>query len=286
MERKEKKIKRVLMCEPLFYEVSYRINPWMKLGSVDKKEAGKQWEKLKNVYEKLGIKVEVIPQKEGLPDMVFSADQGIVLGNEVLLSNFRYPQRRKESYYYRQWFEKEKFIVKTMPKRIWFEGGGDSLWLGGRLLVGVGFRTQFESIKEINKFVSNKRKENPIVIPLFLTDPFLFHLDACLLILNEQSAFYYPKGFSEKSKKILKKLVPNLIPLAKEEAYNFAANSFVINHYLICQKGSSQMRKEAEHLGFQVIELDMGEFMKAGGGIHCLTGELNKEANTLPESRV
>ncbi|HEX7042364.1 MAG TPA: arginine deiminase-related protein, partial [Patescibacteria group bacterium] len=102
-------IKKVLMCNPRYFTVEDIYNPWMKPGSVDTKKAIRQWKKLKKIYEKLKIKVEVIEQIKGLHDMVFSTDEGLVQGREVLLSNFRVNQRKPEREEYKKWFEKNGY---------------------------------------------------------------------------------------------------------------------------------------------------------------------------------
>lgn len=70
------------MCEPLYYDVMYKINPWMG-GVVDRKLAYEQWTNLKNAVESCGVEVKVVKQVEGLPDMVFICDSGLVYKNKV-----------------------------------------------------------------------------------------------------------------------------------------------------------------------------------------------------------
>jgi len=264
-------VKKILMCEPKFYEINYVINPWMKIGSVNKKGAFKQWENLLNIYQKLGIKVEVIEPKKELPDMVFTADQGIVYKDEVLLSSFCYWQRRKENQVFEKWFEKSSYKIRRLPGDLCFEGNGDCLWFGKKLLMGFGFRTQQENVDKIKKVW-----EKIEVLPLQLINPYFYHLDTCLFVLNDQTIFYYPEAFSKTSEQLLKKIVPNLIKLEKKEAFNFAANSVVTDHQIICQGKNFRFVKEVERLGYKTKEIDISEFNKSGGGIHCLTGVLEE----------
>ena len=50
-------MKTFLMCEPRFFEVSYVINPWMKVnvGRVNQKLASRQWQTLFDTLEKSRI---------------------------------------------------------------------------------------------------------------------------------------------------------------------------------------------------------------------------------------
>ncbi len=70
------------MCPPKFFTVEYTINPWMG-GVVDRIKAQEQWEKLMTTIQKCGVEVNVMEPADGLPDMVFCCNAGIVNGNKV-----------------------------------------------------------------------------------------------------------------------------------------------------------------------------------------------------------
>lgn len=263
------------MCRPTYFDVLYSINPWMKVGSVDKFRASLQWERLVKVYKNLGIEVLVIEQKKGLPDMVFSVDQNLLHKNTVILSNFRFAQRQGETPLYANWFEKNRYDVKSLTKTNFFEGG-DCLSWKNVLYVGNGFRTTKKTIKEIASLFSFT------LIPLTLVLPEFYHLDTCLFLLNETTAFYYPRAFDLISRRMLKKCIPNLIPLVKKEAYNFAANSVATDHHVVLQEGNFRFKSQIEQLGYKTVLVDVSEFMKAGGGIRCLTNVIKENYEALP----
>lgn len=258
------------MCRPTEFSVDYVINPWMKIGSVDKNIALRQWGTLVSAYERLGINVEIISQKKYLPDMVFTADQGIISGINVLMSNFKYRERRGERFPYVEWFKKRGFRPKFLANANFFEGTGDSVLGNDTLFVGVGFRTTISSCGEISSNLNIK------VVPLKLVDPRFYHLDTCFFILNETTAFYYPDAFSEKAKKTLKKTFRILFPLTKKEAFGFATNSCVTDHHVVLQKGNPHFNQILHDLGYETVEVDTSEFFKSGGGIHCLTLSLSE----------
>ena len=56
----------------------------------------------------MGAEVLEISQVAGLPDMVYAANLGSPFGNKFAVSNFRFPQRRGESKYAKEYFEKKK----------------------------------------------------------------------------------------------------------------------------------------------------------------------------------
>lgn len=267
-----KTIKRVLMCRPTYFNVEYIINPWMKPNSVDVQKAMEQWLELVHAYEKLGIKVEIIDQQRYLPDMVFAADQGIVTKKNVLVSNFRHNERKGERFPYMHWFEKNDYSLQFISEGYYFEGTGESLWFGKKLFVGTGFRTNEDGARRIGEAL------NIEVIPLELVDPRFYHLDTCFFPLNDgKTAFYYPKAFKESSIKILKREIPNLIEFTEEEVLGFSANSISTGDNVVLQQGNPTFVKKLQELGYKTTEIEVGEFIKAGGGIHCLTNVLEEE---------
>ena len=83
--------KQILMSSPDFFKVEYSINPWMVAGvTVDLDLAKNQWNNLKSTIERAGAEVKVVPPSEEYPDLVFTANSGIINGKNVLIANFKY----------------------------------------------------------------------------------------------------------------------------------------------------------------------------------------------------
>jgi len=261
-------IKKVLMCRPLHFTVEYIINPWMKPGSVDTKLAMQQWQDLVNIYESLGISVHIIDQAKEYPDMVFATDEGIVHEKNVLLSNFRHKERQGESSYYREWFDWNEYTIDELPSHHYLEGNGETYFWNNMIFVGTGVRSD----PEIPKFLQKKYDRE--VMYLKIMDPAFFHLDVGFFPLNNETVFYYPPAYSPGTIKELKERIPNLIEFTREEAFGFSANSVVTDHHVVVQKNNPTFVKKLHKLGYQTKEVDLSEFMKSGGGAHCLTNIL------------
>jgi N-dimethylarginine dimethylaminohydrolase len=265
---KPKKIKRVLLCRPTHFTVDYVINPHMQPYSVNTKKALTQWEGLVKTLGSIDVNVDVIEQEKDVPDMVFATDQGIVRDGTILLANFRYRQRQRERVYYREWFRNHGFKLRALSNIFPFEGG-DTLFLGDMLMVGTGFRASVASCEEL------AQKLEIDVIPLRLVDPFFYHLDMAFLPIDAETAFYYPPAFSKNSQNLLKRLIPNLYELTKADTENYSANSFVSGKHIVIAAGlSKELNAKLESLGLTVHPVDLSEFKKAGGGIHCLINTL------------
>jgi N-dimethylarginine dimethylaminohydrolase len=122
---------RFLMCPPDHYDVDYVINPWME-GNIHKSSrdrAAEQWQKLHHIIQDHAI-VDLVNPHVGIPDMVFTANAGLVLGKTVVLSRFFHKERQGEEPFFKQWFEENGYTVYELPKDLPARSRG-SLALGG-----------------------------------------------------------------------------------------------------------------------------------------------------------
>lgn len=255
----------VLMCPPTYYAIEYQINPWMS-EQVDLEKAGKQWQILKETFEKLGIKVSEIEPVKHLPDMVFTADQGMVFDGVFIKSNFRHRERQRESIHTLYWFQKREFTIVELPKSAYFEGQGDLLFFNhDTIIIGIGQRTNRKAAQIIGQLLGKK------IITFNLIDPYFFHLDTALCRLNENTLMAYAKAFDNGSIEKIKKLGAKTIWLEKSDAFKLACNSFVYQNYIFINKGcSKELLATLHRQGLTPVELDLSEFIKGGGGPHCL----------------
>src|ERR1043166_5702931 len=119
---------RFLMCPPDLYDVDYVINPWME-GNIHKSSrevAVGQWQGLYKLLQK-NAEVEKISPQPGLPDMVFTANAGMAVGQKFVLSRFLHRERQGEQEHFKRWFKKHGFEVFELPPDLPFEGAGDAL---------------------------------------------------------------------------------------------------------------------------------------------------------------
>jgi N-dimethylarginine dimethylaminohydrolase len=92
-------VPRYLMCPPAHFQVDYVINAWME-GNVDRADrslATEQWDRLRCILAGHGT-VEVVTPLAGSPDMVFTANAGLVLGEQAVLSRFLHPEPKRRNF--------------------------------------------------------------------------------------------------------------------------------------------------------------------------------------------
>jgi lysine-ketoglutarate reductase/saccharopine dehydrogenase-like protein (TIGR00300 family) len=282
---------RFLMCAPEHYDVDYVINPWME-GNIHKssrQRAVEQWEGLYHIIKEHAI-VDLVEPQKGWPDMVFTANAGLVLGDNVVISRFYHPERQGEEPHFKQWFSDKGFNVYELPKDLPFEGAGDALFdrEGRWLWAGYGFRSELDSHPHLAKWLDTE------VLSLRLIDERFYHLDTCFCPLSGGYLLYYPQAFDAYSNRLIEMRIPEekRIPIAESDAVNFACNAVNVNSVVILNEASDSLKKQLNSVGFKVIETPLTEFLKAGGAAKCLTLRITEpvledvHANVSVESRV
>ncbi|ACK66743.1 LOR/SDH bifunctional protein conserved domain protein [Rippkaea orientalis PCC 8801] len=282
---------RFLMCAPDHYDVDYVINPWME-GNIHKStrdRAVEQWQNLYHIIKDRAI-VDLVEPQKGWPDMVFTANAGLVLGDNVVLSRFYHKERQGEEPHFKKWFEDNGFTVYEMPPDLPFEGAGDALFdrEGRWLWAGYGFRSELDSHPYIAQWLDTE------VLSLRLMDERFYHLDTCFCPLTGGYLLYYPPAFDAYSNRLIELRIPaeKRIVVEEPDAVNFACNAVNINSTIVMNKISDGLQKRLTDVGFEVVQTSLTEFLKAGGAAKCLTLRVTEpvldyvHANVPIESRI
>ncbi|MCA8980048.1 MAG: amidinotransferase [Planctomycetes bacterium] len=274
--------RRVLIADPRDYDVRYAINPHMLDGSgalktVDRELARKQWRDMKSAFEAAGLEVDVLPPLDGHPDLCFCANPALWIPAEAAPNGTAHLVRSRMAHAERH--DEVAHLVQHMNVRgveiegiegpaDRFEGSGDGMFHPGRRLLwgGVGPRTELAAWAEIGE-----RFELPVAA-VQLVDPLFYHLDTCLAPLDEERCLWFPPAFNEAGAALIRAFYPRAIEVADREAREgLACNAWCPDGERVflpagCEETASALGRH----GFQVIEIECGEFRKAGGAVFCL----------------
>lgn len=251
------------MIPPTYFTVSYTINPWMGAhGMVARKRAVLEWNSL---YTAISTWADVICMPPTThPDIVFTANAGLVRRREVILSSFAFAERKAEEPYWQHMFSTLGYTIHTLPHSI-FEGAGDALFAGNTLIGGYGFRTDRTAYDEIVQLWPDIA-----ILPVELVDPRFYHLDTCLCVLDAETILYYPAAFSRKSQADLSSRFTT-IAVPTPEALAFGCNAVVIGRRVILPEQTPKTQQLLRSAGYIPETVSMKEFMKSGGAAKCLT---------------
>jgi len=263
---------RILMCPPDYYGIEYEINPWMSRsrGSIPDR-AHAQWRKLYETLLRLGVTVELLEPRPGLPDLVFTANAGMIFRRTFFSSRFRHEVRARETPYYDAWFSEHGFQVEHLPEGMFFEGAGDALFCGSILFAGYRIRSDVQG----HHFLA--RATGKMVLPLELVNQRFYHLDTCFCPLAPGEAIYYPEAFDAYGRRVLTGHIPRLLPVVEAEANLFGCNAVVVGKTVIVNAGCDRLAAGLKAWDYDPVAVELDEFLKAGGSAKCLTLRLDGE---------
>lgn len=274
---------RVLMCSPDYFDIVDVKNVHMQghIGNTDKAQVNAQWQSLKDAYDallanKVLDEVSVIPGAKDCEDMVFCANQTLPWkmedGSEVVvMSRMRHESRQREVPYFEEFFKNKGFKPLHFNNVKMFEGMGDVIPHPGKRLLygGYGHRTTAEAYDELATMLQTP------VVALELINSKFYHLDTCFVPLSKDSVMLCKEAFTEEGLAMVRQLFTKVyyIPEYEAEKY-FSLNAHAFDAHgtktAILQKGSVITVDVLKQEGYNVVEIETGEFMKSGGSVFCM----------------
>lgn len=264
------------MCRPDHFDVYYSINPWMDPQEpVDRALALSQWETLRATFDGYGHRVDVVPGEPGLPDMVFAANSGLIVGDRAMSARFTHPERAAEGPAYHRWFAQRGLIELVEAAEI-NEGEGDFLLVGERMLAATGFRSSLAAHREVERYFDLP------VVSLELVDPRFYHLDTALMVLDDTNIAYFPPAFSAESQAVLAGLYPDAIRATDDDAVVLGLNGVSDGLNVFISSRAENLAAELRGQGYNPVGVELSELLKAGGGVKCCTLEIHEDPRSEP----
>jgi N-dimethylarginine dimethylaminohydrolase len=267
-----------LMCPPEWYGADYVLNPWMSTGRAGKVHAFSrdlafaQWKGLHNVLRSVAD-VRLLHPEPGCPDMTFVSHGALVHHGVAAISSFEPRQRRPESIYLRRWLASQGFLLWETPRETAFEGEGDVVFhdSGTRLFAAHGVRTCQASHRHI------AQAWHVPVTSLHLIDPRFYHLDTCFTPLHDGFLLYYPGAYDQPSLSAIEAAYPasKRIPVSETDATHMACCALNIGRTVFTGEITPELALRLFDAGFDVVQLELSEFLKGGGGAKSLALRLS-----------
>jgi N-dimethylarginine dimethylaminohydrolase len=292
------------MGDPRHFSVVGGANPhtrdrWGRRKRVDGALAIEQWHALRDLLRDLGLHVHEIPPDPARPGLVYPANAGVRVGDEFVLSTLT-PTRAAEQPAYRAAVESLGLRCHAIRSR--FEGEADLFPAGDLYLFTHGTirrqrfapRLGWPPWRRIYGFRSNPAALGEIeaihplgreVLRLRLTDERYYHGDTCLCSFGpgRRALLAYLDALAPDSREALRvRFGDALVPIGDADAAIYAANSFHTERdgecLLVMPRGvSPRLRDATRDRGATVLEVDVSEFHKKGGGsVKCMIGDLGE----------
>ena len=283
---------RFLMCRPEHFAVSYVINPWMDPASWarDKRAhlaAMREWHALRDKLEELGARVELVAPAPGLPDLVFTANAGVVLDRRVLLARFRHPERGQEEPRFAAAFRDLQArghidSVHKLPPGVVLEGAGDCVLDAARGLFWMGYGPRSDAAAQhvVRDLFAQE------VVALELADARFYHMDTALCPLSGGEVMYLPSAFTAAGRAAIRERVraEDRIEIEMDDGCRLAANAVCAGRSVILSAASARLRAELTARGYRVVETPLPSFLRSGGSAFCLTLRLDRQSREASAS--
>lgn len=227
------------------------------LGLPNYELATKQHNTYVNTLRSLGLMVTELDTLPDFPDAHFVEDTAVVTPDVAVIANPGAETRKGE----------EDTIESVLARyrrtiRIQAPGtldGGDVLIIGVHVFIGISDRSNIIGAEQLGHILE-KYNHSWTLIQVESG----LHLKSSVNYVGHNTLLITEKFADLDELKEYDKIV-----LDKSEEY--AANTLLINDYLITPRGFPNTRKKLELLGLEIIELDMSEMQKKDGGLTCLS---------------
>lgn len=267
-------LKKVLLSRPSYLKAE-PINEIAKKWDLDLdiEKMEKEHQMLVKAYEENGVEVVYLDADPERPNSVFSRDFGGCVKEGYILGNFKEHIRDKEHIDYEKKMEELGIPAIVKCKKGLFEGGDFAFLNENTIALGLVARTNQEGYKEIKEGLAKYGYE---VIPVPCKEAYL-HLDMLFNLVDDHLAVAYKKGLPKEFVQKLDELGIEIIEVEEASIFLHGCNLQALgDKRVLSLKQNTYVNEELRKRGMKVIELDITEILKAGGGPHCMTFPLER----------
>jgi len=279
-----KELKRVLLHRPgeEVNVVKGNEKHWRWKDKIDTEALKEDWDRFKNVLEEENVEIhllgEAYPNK---PKQYFMRDQAVITNAGAIVSRMALTERKgEEKPVMKKLLELDIPIIYTVHGPGTFEGGNFMFIDEETAVVGESIKTNPEGIRQIRNVLEIQGIEVlEVSVPShFRTSGGYGHIDGLLSILDEDLAAVFPEGLPYKFLEYLADKGFDLIELPRDERSHLGANLLPLApRKTIAVEGNEKIKKLLEDHDVEVIDVEMEELIKGGGGPRCSTLELLRE---------
>jgi N-dimethylarginine dimethylaminohydrolase len=272
-------LRKVLLCPPTYFdfrpinEITRKVlaaGEHADLEAVRREHAG-----LAQAYRDAGVEVVLMDPDPELPYMVYARDFGACLAEGVLIGSFREPVRQGEELRYAARLHDLGVPIIGRVDRGFFEGG--DFWFLDEATVahGVVARSDWEGVYAAARILE------PLgytVVGVQLASRNL-HLDMAFNIVAPGLAVCATEQMPEFFLRMLHKRGFELIDVPSEGVFLHHCNIQCLGEdRVLTFAGNRAVNARLQAHGLKVITPELTQILKGGGGPHCMTFPLLRDA--------
>ncbi len=222
---------------------------------IDMERARAQHHAYESLLERLGVKVNSLPEERDLPDSMFVEDPAIVLDEVAVICTLGTETRRKEAASLAAAIEPYRKLAHVkLPGML---EGGDVLRVGKKIFVGFTQRSNAEGIRQL-AVITEHYGYDLTAVPV----TGCLHLKSAVTYLGRNTllgnrAWFHSNRFE------------GFDWVDVDPAEPHAGNALTIGESIVFPASFPKTRARIEAKGFRVELLDISELQKAESGLTC-----------------
>jgi arginine deiminase len=233
------------------------------------KSAGAQHRALAAQLEAVGVACHFAPARPGLPDLAFTRDSLLMTPwGLVELRPFE-EHRRGEAAHLIRSIQRLGVVSHGAVEQGRVEGGDVCILRPGLVMIGIsGERTDEPGARALGGLFERQGWET-LYVPI---DPRYLHLDTQFTMVSRHRAVACLETLPTDFAATMADLGIALVPATAEEVDRLEANLLSLDgERLMAPAGATRLTGELRRLGYEVIEIEIDQFIRCGGGVRCLT---------------
>jgi dimethylargininase len=274
-------LRRVLLCPPAAagWDAPARAGRWRELGYLrdpDAARANRDFETLRRLLVAARIEVVALRPDAALSmDAVYAHDPSLMTDHGAICLRMGKPAREAEPSPHRRAYREIGVPILGVIEAPGTAESGDVIWLDpGTLLVGRGYRTNAEGIRQLQQILG-PYGVNVVSAPLphGQGPDVCLHLMSLMSLLDEKTALVDFPFLAVETVELLRERGYRFVEMHPEERGTLGCNVLSLgNRRLVALAENIRTNRRLGEAGFEVVTFEGSEIaINGGGGPTCLT---------------
>ncbi|WP_160299211.1 dimethylarginine dimethylaminohydrolase family protein [Sphingomonas sp. SRS2] len=270
----------VLLCRPVFLEpvpcCSVTRESLRDGFQTSVPEALAQHRALEKALMQNGVRCHFLTPQEGMPDMCFTRDALLTTPWGLLALKPAASHRQTEADYALRALRQLGAPLAARIRRGTAEGGDISIVRRGLVIIGCsGARTDDEGADSAAEVFRGQGWD----VLIYRFDPHFLHLDTQLAMVGDGLALACTDVLSEDFLAALDRHRIDIIPVSYKESRKLGCNVLSLgDRRVLAAKDNERVNAILRARGYTVEAIELDQFTRCGGGVHCLTMPLARSA--------
>lgn len=232
-------------------------------------EATRQHMMLEAILEANNVVTRLLPAQPGMPDLCFTRDSAVMTPWGLLGLNPAAPHRRMEPAQMMIFARNAKLPALGSIEIGTVEGGDVCIARDGLLIVGwSGERTSERGAEAVCELFAAAGWRTMT----YRFDPHFLHLDTQFCMVDDDLALACVDVLHDDFLRAITAEGIEMIPVSYKEARHLGCNLLALGgRRVIASAAHARVAAELRRRGVRVEIVDVSQFERCGGGIHCLT---------------